>query len=92
MPLPGVTTSEFNVDSPDRIWSKILGTITVKQGFPSIRKEAFVVTKAGVPTNNNVNNDPGKAGVMCYDSTNNDVYVCTTYGSENTHLWTKVWD
>ena len=45
MPLPGVTTSEFNVDSPDRIWSKILGTIPVKRGFPSVRKEAFVVTK-----------------------------------------------
>lgn len=53
--------------------------------------------KAGVPTTNSADDDPNhtdntgnEIGTVCYDSTNDDVYICTAYTNSTTHTWTKV--
>lgn len=49
-----------------------------------------LLTKAGVPADNTAADDPGALGALIYDTTNDDVYVCTAYTDSTTFTVVKI--
>jgi hypothetical protein len=83
---------------PERIWTKIM-RVLLHSGRKFRRKGATdstttkrlgISTCAGVPTSNNADYAPQGLGELCYDSTNNDIYICSAYVSTTSHTWTKI--
>jgi len=89
---PGITA----VANPSRVWDVVRGKIGLKSGVTSTRRDAFVFVKEGVPTDSSGGSEdhPGKLGALCWDSTNDDIYVSVLpFSHDGTiHTWLKVWD
>ena len=78
-----------------RLVNKALGIKANGRGSHKLRKKLFF--KAGVPTTDATADSPAHGeitsrvvGSICYDSTNNDVYVCSEYAADGDYHWTKV--
>ena len=78
-----------------RLVNKALGIKANGRGSLKLRKKIFCY--AGEPTTNTANESPAHGGItgrevgsICYDSTNNDVYVVSAYTNDTGYTWTKV--
>lgn len=75
--------------------SNLMRKIYHKMGgksFEDLSRQGFLVYKAGAPATNTAADDPLKDYVICYDSTNDDIYVSSSWVSSTSHTWTKIWD
>lgn len=77
---------------PRRILKKFgfrgMGSKIPRHAFPK-----RMCVNAGVPSNSATADDPGSAGVLCLDETNDDIYISTSaYNSASDHPWTKIVD
>lgn len=54
----------------------------------------FVTSGAnkGAPTSDATNDSPGRLGALCWDSSNDDWYVCSSYTADDEFTWTKIVD
>lgn len=50
------------------------------------------LAKQGVPATNTAADAPDRAGQICIDLTNKDVYLCTAFTNSTTFTWTKISD
>ena len=77
--------------TPSHIWENVVKKVGVR-GVESMGPEGFLVMKDGAPATDTGADNPQKVGVICWDYTNDDVYVCTAWTNATTFDWTKVWD
>jgi len=55
-------------------------------------KAKMMFVKAGAPATNTAADCPGRLGAIVYDSTNDDVYVCSAYTSASVFTMAKIVD
>ena len=60
-------------------------------GFRRAKYPTFYL-KSGVPASNTAADAPDRAGQICLDYTNKDVYLCTAFTNSTTFTWTKISD
>lgn len=46
--------------------------------------------KAGIPASNAVVDAPNAKGDLCFDNTNNRVYICTAYTDADIFTWVRI--
>lgn len=64
------------------------GTTTRRGTTPTSRRK--FCCKNGAPATDTAGDAPYALGDICYDSLNDDVYVCTAFVSDTSFTWTKI--
>ena len=92
--VEGTVGTNITYGNDIRVWKGVLNALNRKANEgPRGRK---VCIKAGPPASNTVDDNPRKLYDICWDTTNNEVYMCTTYFHVATTstgtVWTKITD
>ena len=69
-----------------RILANILKALNA-HGTGGMGWEGLLVMKDGAPVTDTAADNPGQAGVFCWDYTNDVVYVCTEWTSATVFDW-----
>ena len=83
--------TNLSAGNPERI----LQNICMKIGAKSVRGlclQGFILEKDGAPVDSTEADDPTKINTFIWDSSNDDVYMCTAYTSAGAFTVTKVVD
>ena len=89
--VEGTVGANITYRNDVRVWKEVLNLLNRKTNEgPRGRK---VCIKAGAPANNTAADNPRKLYDLCWDTTNNEVYMCTAYHiSASATTWTKITD
>lgn len=80
--------ANISVGNQQQIMAAIWKAMSFKKSGPL--GDRRLLTKAGVPADNTAADDPGELGALIYDTTNDDVYVCTVYVSASSFTVVKI--
>ena len=78
----------LNYKARENLWNLVIKAFTGKRH--TVVHNQKVCSKAGVPANNTAADMPNALGDMCYDTTNDDVYICTVFTLPTTCTWVKI--
>ena len=87
MATPGANISYKR--SP-QLFQKIINLLQVRGGTGGSHHTGKLCMKDGAPVTHTAADAPAALYDLCYDYTNNELYLCTAYGSTTSFTWTHM--
>lgn len=73
---------------PSRVLGHLYNALGEKDKGLGTNRPMF--TKAGAPATDTAGDNPGEVFAWCYDTTNNDWYLCTAYTDSTHFTWVRI--